>query len=76
MKEERARSMQLSRERDFQAGEAAGAKALRQKHAAEFEGLTGSHSGSSRGGRGRSRAIEVRPGRVGVDHVGPYKPLQ
>ena len=76
VKEERARSMQLSREREFQAEEAAGAKALRWKHAAEFEGLTGSHSGSSRVDRGKSMAIEVRLGRVWVDHIGPYRPLQ
>ena len=73
---ERVRSMQLSRGRESQAEEAAGAKALRWKHTAEFEGLPGSQSGSSRGGRGKTRAIELRPGRVGVDHVGPYRPLQ
>ena len=73
---ERARSMQLSRGRESQAEAAARTKALRWKHTAEFEGLPGSHSGSSGGGRGKTRAIELRPGRVGVDHVGPHRPLQ
>ena len=76
MRGERARSMQLSRGRESQAEEAAGTKALRWKHTAEFEGLPGSHSGSSGGGRGKTRAIELRPRRVGVDHVGPQRPLQ
>lgn len=75
MRDESARSMQLSRGRESQAEEAARAKALRWKHTAEFEGFPGNHSGSSRGGRGETRAIELGPGRVGVDHVGPYRPL-
>lgn len=73
---ERVRSTQLSRGRESQAEEAAGTKALRWKHTAEFEGLPGSHSGSSGGGRGKTRPIKLRPGRVRVDHVGPYRPLQ
>ena len=62
MKEVRAKAMQLSRGREFQAEGAASAKALRWEHAARFEGLPGGHRGSGRGARRKSRGIEVRKG--------------
>lgn len=65
MRDESARSMQLSREESPRLEEAAHAKALRWKHTAEFEGFPGNHSGSSRGGRGETRHRVLRTGKGG-----------